>query len=107
MILNWLEYHDELTDVNYELPNFTMEGYDTQDDFYYENNLIVNSYIFSCIEFAIVNSLQRVPCFLLDEFVMLIERDLFKEKLENCLVVFEKNEAYEKCAQVLKLQKLL
>lgn len=107
MILNWEEYHDEITDVNYELPHFTMEGYKTQDEFYYKNNMSVYSTIFSCLEFAILNKLKQVPCFILDGFTLTVNDKVFPEKLEECLLFFEQNEMYENCAQVMKLKALL
>jgi hypothetical protein len=107
MILNWEEYHDDVTEMDYELPHFTMEGYKTQDEFYHKNNLSVHSTIFSCIEFAILNKLQQVPCFILDGFVMTVGTKFFPEKLENCLLFFEQMEMYEQCAEVMKLKALL
>jgi len=104
MIMKWEEYHDDTTNMDYELPHFTMNGYNSQEDFYYENNLSVFNTIFSCIEYAIINKLPQVPCFILDDFTMTITNQLYAEKLEECRVYFERNEMYEKCAQIIKLK---
>lgn len=106
MIIDWEEYHDTATNVKYNLPQFSLEEYDTEEDFYYKNNVNLYSRIFSSIEFAILNKLQIVPCFILNGFIMNVDKPLFSEKLEECRQFFEAKEIYEKCAQIVKLQEL-
>jgi hypothetical protein len=107
MILKWDEYHDDKTNMDYELPHFTMNGYKSQDDFYHDNNMSVFSTVFSCIEFAILNKLEQVPCFILDNFVMTVNDKLFLQKLDECRLFFEQLEMYEKCADINKLKAMI
>lgn len=107
MLIGYEKYHDDKTDIDYELPHFTMNGYNSQDDFYYENNLIIYSTIFNALEFAILNNLDVVPCFILDNFIFELSRPIFAEKLDQCLEYFKKIEYYEKCTILVKLKQLL
>lgn len=107
MITHWEEYHDTATNVEYSIPNFTLDGYDTQDDFYYKNNVNLYCRIFSCIEFGVLNKLSIVPCFIIDGFIMNVDKEMYKEKLEECRIFFEAKEMYEKCGQIIKLYEVL
>jgi hypothetical protein len=98
------EYCDTVTGLYFDLPVYSLEGYRTMDDFYYENRIEIYNLIFSAIEFGILSKVKQVPCIILGENVMTITEDLYMEKLDDCLRCYECDEMYEQCAQVVKLK---
>lgn len=101
------EYHDTITDMDFDLPNYSLEGYETLEDFYYDNRINVFSIIFNCLEFAISNNLTQIPCFFLNGNLMIIKSDMYEDKLNECLTAFEVDEMYEQCTCVIKLKEMI
>jgi len=108
--VNWIEHHDkesgaimELLQIELGFENFNIESIIKQNE-----DLIYNI-MYANIEYGITNKLKRVGFIAIGDFVFEITKDLYKSKLEQCLGYFQspKLEQYEKCANIIKLLKLL
>lgn len=106
--MKWIEYYDEKANLIFELPSYEITYHEKLQNFFDYNKELLIEFIFNSIEFAILNNLEVVPCFIInDDYVITIDKSSFQEKLDICLDFFIKTEQYEKCSLIVKLKEIL
>ena len=92
-----------------KVPRFELPmGKDQLEDFFISNKTVMHGLILTSITYAISNNLNSISVaeFWWDsdgEFELELEKANFTESIYNCLLWFEEQELYEKCAQCKKL----
>ena len=107
--MNYIKYLDETSGISFEVLEVDVEGYDSVDEYFAENPGFMYAGLLSGLHNAIMMNLNCVPVIIIKGMnnALLITEDQYLEKIELCLIYFEKLEEYEFCNYLADLKEIL
>lgn len=92
------------------LPEFKLKSPEEIKDFMSENRMVISDLVLNAIKKALREGALNMPVMKiiiqdLPVAIVTVDRNNFNDSLNKCLKIFEEDEQYEKCAEILKIIK--
>lgn len=105
--MKYIKHYVESIDTEFEIPSFDSSNFDTEHDFSEKYNDDVCYFLFCSLKKAINEGYDSIPVFSIDDTVFIMEKSTYKEKIDYCKKIFIESEEYEKCEELVNLEKKL
>lgn len=102
--MEWIDYQDEDTGLEFRIPRFETMDPDTLRR---KEERKVFDAIFNAMVQMQEKGVDQVPCFILMDLVFSMDRDSLIENSDTCLRYFESIEEFEICSRIVVLLQYL